>query len=202
VETFLRQDAGEFCRQKNLIMKKMLLTIAALTAFTVISATAENNSTNTTATTDPAPTVSTNKIKLTVVKVDSEETSGEDGRGANAVDGDPETIWHTQWQDANPECPHEIIIKLSEPAAIMGFCYLPRQDESDHGQIKDYEFYVSDDGKDFGKPVKKGTFDAGKEKKTVKFDGKKCQFIKLRALSEINGEAWTSAAEIGVVLAD
>jgi hypothetical protein len=79
---------------------------------------------------------------------------------------------------------------------------LPRQDEEVNGTIKEYEFYVSNDGKDFGKPVKKGEFDAGKNKKTVTFDPTKCSFIKLRALSEINDAAWTSAAEIGVVAAD
>ena len=149
-----------------------------------------------------APAVGSNKITLKVVKADSEETSGEDGKAANAVDGNANTIWHTQWQDESPECPHEIIIELSEAVGINGFTYLPRQDESDHGSIKEYEFYVSDDGKEFGKPVKKGEFTADKEKKTVTFEGKKCRFIKLRAISEINGEAWTSAAEIGVVLAD
>ena len=34
------------------------------------------------------------------------------------------------------------------------------------------------------------------------FEPKTCRFIKLKVLSEINGEAWTSAAEIGVVVAD
>ena len=79
---------------------------------------------------------------------------------------------------------------------------MPRQDDSDHGQIRDYEFYVSDDGKDFGKPIKKGAFDdpESKNKKTVTFDAKSCRFIKLKALSEINDEAWTSAAEINVIL--
>jgi F5/8 type C domain-containing protein len=150
----------------------------------------------------PASDTSSNHSKLTVVKVDSEETAGENGAGANAVDGNPDTIWHTEWQDASPEHPHEIIIKLNEPTTLKGFTYLPRQDDSENGMIKDYEFYVSDDGKDFGQPVKKGTFDSGKEKKTATFDAKKCQFIKLRALSEINDAAWTSAAEIGVIAAD
>lgn len=139
---------------------------------------------------------------LKVVKADSEETSGENGKAANAVDGNTNTIWHTQWQDDSPTCPHEIIIELSEAVGINGFTYLPRQDESDHGGIKAYEFYVSDDGKEFGTAVKTGEFTANKEKKTVMFDGKKCRFIKLRAVSEINGEPWTSAAEIGIVLAD
>ena len=182
-------------------MKKILLFATAVSAFAIVSATAEENATNQISTTASA-TVATNKITLKVVKVDSEEKSGEDARGANAVDGDTNTFWHTQWQDANPECPHEIIIKLSEPATIKGFTYLPRQDDSENGTIKDYEFYVSDDGKDFGEPVKKGTFAAGKEMKTVTFEPKKCRFIKLKALSEINGEAWTSAAEIGVVPAE
>ncbi len=149
--------------------------------------------------TSPTQSAAPAKVALKVVKVDSEETAGEDGKGANAVDGDPNTIWHTQWQDASPECPHEIIIELTPPSTIKGFTYLPRQDDTENGTIKDYEFYVSDDGKDFGQPVSKGTFETGKEKKTVAFQAKMCRFIKLKALSEINGGAWTSAAEIGVV---
>jgi len=140
-----------------------------------------------------------NKLGLKVVKVDSEETSGEDGHGANAVDGDPNTFWHTQWQDANPPCPHEIVIELAMPATIKGFTYLPRQDDGINGTIKDYEFYVSNDGQDFGQPVSKGSFENNKDLKTVTFAPVACHYIKLRAMSEINGEAWTSAAEIGVV---
>ena len=64
------------------------------------------------------------KVTLKVVKVDSEETAGENGKGANAVDGDPNTIWHTQWQDATPECPHEIVIELTPATTIKGFTYL------------------------------------------------------------------------------
>jgi len=138
-------------------------------------------------------------IALKVVKVDSEETAGEDGKGANAVDGDPNTIWHTQWQDANPEHPHEIVIELLPPATIKGFTYLPRQDDSVNGMIKGYEFFTSNDGQDFGQPVAKGEFEDGKNLKTISFHPTACRFIKLKALSEINGGAWTSAAEIGVV---
>src|SRR6516225_8251710 len=93
------------------------------------------------------PALAQEKLTLKVVKVDSEETSGEDGKGSNAVDGDPETKWHTQWQDSSPGHPHEIIIELSRPSEIEGFTYLPRQDDNENGTIKDYEFYVSDDGK-------------------------------------------------------
>jgi F5/8 type C domain len=155
------------------------------------------SSTSAMASTTPAPAAAQAKIALKFVSVDSEETDGEDGAGANAVDGDPNTYWHTQWE--NSPLPHEIVIELVPPSVIKGFTYLPRQDGNDHGIIKDYEFYVSDDGKDFGQPVVKGTFEANSDKKTVTFAPVKCRFIKLKALSEINGEEWTSAAEIGVI---
>jgi phospholipase C len=173
--------------------------LTAIAAFPVFSAATDEAAINSTPSAAPAQTVATNKITLKIVKVDSEETAGENGRGANAVDGNPNTIWHTQWQDASPEHPHEIIIELTPPSSIKGFTCLPRQDDGENGTIKDYEFYVSDDGKDFGQPVKKGPFGIGKDKKTVTFEPGQCRFIKFKAISEINDEAWTSAAEIGVV---
>jgi hypothetical protein len=179
---------------------KKIVTLLVIAVSVVGSRAADVASTNKASA--AATTQSTNHIKLTAIKVDSEELAGENGSRTNAVDGDAATFWHTEWQDSNPATPHEIILQLSEPAAIKGFTYLPRQDESENGTIKDYEFYVSDDGKDFGTPVKKGAFEAGKDKKTVTFEAKKCGFIKLRAMSEINGEAWTCVAEITVIPAD
>jgi len=137
--------------------------------------------------------------KLKVVEVDSEEIYGQNGRGKNAVDGDPNTYWHTQWQSNSPPLPHEIIIELIPPSIIKGFTYLPRQDESDHGTIKDFEFYAGNDGKNFGEPVRKGTFGPSKKEKIETFEPIKCRFIKLKAISEINGQPWASAAEIGVI---
>lgn len=183
---------------KNIIAAAVL--VMALTGFRAWAQDAGSTNATSSAAANQA---TTNKIKLTVIKVDSEETASENGRGTNAVDGNPETFWHTEWTDANPECPHEIIIQLTPPSSIKGFTYLPRQDEEVNGTIRNYELYVSDDGKDFGKPVKKGEFNASKDKKVVTFEKPvKCGFIKLRALSEINDNAWTSAAEIGVVPAE
>jgi hypothetical protein len=139
------------------------------------------------------------KVRLKVVSVDSEETNGQDGYGENAVDGNPNTYWHTQWHGNSPGLPHEIIIELLPPSVIKGFTYLPRQDESDHGTIKDYELYASDDGRNFGQPVKQGAFEPGKVEKIESFQPIKCRFIKLKAISEINGLPWTSAAEIRVI---
>lgn len=140
------------------------------------------------------------KLTLKVVKVNSEET---DGKGAYAVDGNPNTIWHTQWRGASPAHPHEIILQLDPPCKIKGLTYLPRQDVCDNGTIEGYEIYVSADGKNFGQPVKKGEFfPYGKYKKAVLFEPKQCGFVKLVALSEVNEQALTSAAEIGVIQED
>jgi hypothetical protein len=145
---------------------------------------------------------SATEVILKFVKADSEETEGQNGRGTNAVDGDPNTYWHTRWQGKCPGLPHEIVLELIPPATIQAFSYLPRQDESDHGTIKNFEFYVSKDGTHFGAPVKKGAFDADKKENIETFAPVKCRFVKLRALSEINGLPWTSAAEIRVIRCD
>jgi hypothetical protein len=183
-------------------MKYIIAALAVIGSLAGTRALAQQGSVTDTASVTTNQGASTNRIKLTVIKVDSEEISAENGRGTNAVDGNPDTFWHTEWQDNTPECPHEIIIELSPAASIKGFTYLPRQDDSENGMIREYEFYVSNDGKDFGKPVKKGEFASGSDKKTAKFDPVKCSFIKLKALSEINDGAFTSVAEIGVVPAE
>ncbi len=140
------------------------------------------------------------RLTLKVVKVDSEET---DGKGAYAVDGNPNTIWHTQWRDASPPHPHEIILQLDPSCRIKGLTYLPRQGGNNGGTIESYEIYLSADGKEFGQPVKKGEFfPYGNYKKTVLFEAKQCTFVKLVAMGEANGQAYTSAAEIGVIQED
>jgi alpha-glucosidase len=103
---------------------------------------------------------------------------------------------------AKPPMPWTAIPRPSElpkSTSIKGFTYLPRQDDSENGTIKDYEFYTGEDGTNFGEPVAKGSFENTKEKKSVTFTPVTCRFVKLRALSEVNGAAWTSAAEIGLI---
>ena len=89
--------------------------------------------------------------------VDSEELIGTYKPAVYTFDGDPTTIWHTEWYESDPPHPHEIQIDLGGIFDIDGFRYLPRQNRS-NGRIKDYEFYVSLDGVDWGSPVATGTF--------------------------------------------
>ena len=61
-----------------------------------------------------------------VLYVDSEETVGEDGAASNVYDGDPLTIWHTEWLASSPDYPHELQIDLGAFYDVDGFRYLPR----------------------------------------------------------------------------
>jgi len=147
-----------------------------------------------------------------VVYVDSQETICGNGVGSNAIDGNPGTMWHTQFCPSSAPLPHEIQINLGAPYSLSAFQYLPRQDGSACGWIKDYEFYVSTDGVNWGTPVASGTFDytgynvqcpgpgAGvPSARQIAFQKTTGQFIRLRALSEMNGNPWTSAAEVAVL---
>ena len=147
-----------------------------------------------------------------VVYVDSQETICGNGVGSNAIDGNSSTMWHTQFCNTSAPMPHEIQIDLGASYTLSAFQYLPRQDGSACGWIKQYEFYVSPDGIDWGTPVAAGTFDytgyaikcpgpgAGvATPRQIGFPAAIGRYIRLRALSEMNGNPWTSAAEINVL---
>jgi hypothetical protein len=137
--------------------------------------------------------------QMRVVSVDSEEVSQQDGRAENAIDGNNKTIWHTEWSAKSPKHPHEMVLWLGSGYTVGGFTYLPRQDGMLNGTVAKYSFYVSTDGVNWGNPVASGTFGKNAKKKQVIFAGRTGRYVRLVAQSEINGNPWTSAAEIRVL---
>ncbi|SDI03241.1 discoidin domain-containing protein [Winogradskyella thalassocola] len=132
-----------------------------------------------------------------VIYVNSEElTSTQSGSSANAIDGDPSTIWHTEWNQTTTAYPHEIQIDLGEESSVMGLEYLPRQGVTLNGTIANYEIYVSNSTSNWGSSVASGTWAYNNTLKTVNFTEKQGRYIRLRALTEGGGNAWASAAEI------
>ncbi len=136
--------------------------------------------------------------------VDSEEMGDVDRPATDSFDGNPATIWHTEWSltDPDPRHPHEIQIDLGGFYDICGFRYLPRQEEEpggENGMIKDYEFYVSNNTDDWGTAIASGTFVNSKTEKQVSFDCILSQYVRLVALSEVNGNPWTTMAELNVL---
>ncbi len=134
---------------------------------------------------------------------DSQETQAENGAAYNAFDGNPNTIWSTQWYGSTAPLPHEIQIDMGTTKNLTGFRYLPRQDGGANGRIGAFEFYVSTDGTNWGPPVSTGTFNeylSPLAEKVVSFPPKLGRYIRLRALSEANGSPITSVAELRVDL--
>jgi hexosaminidase len=118
----------------------------------------------------------------------------------NAIDGDPETFWHTQWEPVETPYPHEIRIDLQKSVSLSGLTYTPRQD-MENGRIGKYEVYVSDDLTRWGKPVARGTFAAGSDSQTVPFAAPaKGRYLRFVALSELNGHRFAAIADLDVIL--
>ncbi len=65
-----------------------------------------------------------------------------------------------------------------------------------NGCIGQYEVYVSTDGTNWGTAVATGAFANDASQKDVRSTAKTGQYSRLRAVSEVAGNPWTSAAEI------
>lgn len=63
-----------------------------------------------------------------------------EGEADHLIDGNPNTYWHSQWQDASVPLPHRIIIDLDEPQTIKGFELKQRHPEMP-GCVKDFNLY-------------------------------------------------------------
>ena len=124
----------------------------------------------------------------------------DEGDAAYLVDGDPSTFWHTMYSITLAKYPHWVDFDSGKEKIIKGFTYLPRQDGSLNGCIKDYEIYVSNDNQNWGNPILKGKFEKSAKLQKVMF-GKpvKARYVRLRALNEQNGQDFASGAEFTLV---
>ncbi len=161
--------------------------------------------TNSNGLSDPMPPTRTITVglipysALQVAYVDSQEVNCASDAASKAIDGLQSTFWHTQWCPSSTPTPHEIQIYLGGPYQVNNVLYVPRQDGSGNGRIGQYEVYTSYYGSNWGTPVATGAFANDATTKQVAFPPTNAQFIRLRALSEVNGNPWTSAAEISVL---
>ncbi len=169
-----------------------------------------------------------------VIPIQLSADSANDGYEAwRAMDGNRETMWHTQFstppsgknaepipiscgygygcnrehpkpQPVSPESqnannvppPHALTIDLTEPLSLTGFVYTPRIGGA-NGTIGKYAFYLSDCTEDWGEPVSTGTFAERDAPNRIEFATPKMgRFAKLVGLTEVNGQPFTSVAEL------
>ncbi len=89
------------------------------------------------------------------VSADSTERVAENGDPMRAIDGDPSTFWHTQYQGALPAPPHWFQVDLGGSYRLGGFKYLPRA-TGINGTIAKFRLWVSADGVNWGNPMAQG----------------------------------------------
>jgi len=79
-----------------------------------------------------------------IVYADSEEMQNEDGSANNAINGQAQDFWHTEYSGQNKsKHPHQLVIDLGSNIKITGFRYTSRPgNDSAGGKIKDYRIYV------------------------------------------------------------
>ena len=137
--------------------------------------------------------------QLKLVRSSSENRSN-DRLAAYAIDGNPRTLWHSQFSKQLTRHPHELVIDLGAEYEVRGFWYLARQDASWNGAFANTEFAISNSPDEFGEPAVRATFKKVKTAQAV--DCKTPQrgrYVRVRVLSEVNGGPWASAADIAVV---
>ncbi len=116
-----------------------------------------------------------------------------------AIDGRPDSLWHSSWSDGLTKHPHELIIDLGKRYHVSGFHYLARQDGGWNGAFAETEFYVSDSPTEFEQPATRITFAKSRNPQPARLATSLAgRYVKVRILSEVNGKDWASAADIGV----
>lgn len=137
-------------------------------------------------------------VAATAIFASSEEP--EDGLATFVTDGDPTTMWHTAYSVTATALPHWFDLDLGETKTISEFNYLPRQDGSRTGNIKDYEIYVSDSPDNWPAPVAKGTFENNlRQKNVVLSKPVKGRYVRLKALKAHDGREYATCAEFEVI---
>ena len=119
-----------------------------------------------------------------------------EGPAELVLDGDPATLWHTDWYGTSRE-DHWIQFELSESYTVDGLRYLPRSGGSTNGTITRYDVQISDDGVNF-ESVAAGNWENNTSWKIAGFAGVQAKFVRLVALDAMtdNSYVFASAAEI------
>ncbi len=109
-------------------------------------------------------------------------------RPMSAIDGNPATIWHTEWVPTDDPFPHEFTLDLGRTLLLKDITILPRQD-ANAGRIVKGEIYAGDDLKDLQLVT---TFSSGDQ--TISLDCVAARYVKIVSLK--SNTANTAIAEI------
>lgn len=119
-----------------------------------------------------------------------------EGEPANAIDGNPDTFWHSQYSPVEKDHPHELVLDLGKSLELNGVQYRGRP-SNPNGRVAKYAVYVSDHEATWGQAVAEGVF-ANTDKPQEAWFAKPAngRYLRFVALTEVNGGPWASVAEL------
>jgi O-glycosyl hydrolase len=116
---------------------------------------------------------------------------------AYAIDGNPGTLWSTEFSPVFVHPPQSITLDLGGSYDVHGLLYLPRQTGNLNGVITGYEVFVSTDGTTFT-PVGSGTWALSRVLKSATFPAVSgVRYVRLEAVTAYDNTV--TAAEIDVL---
>lgn len=116
---------------------------------------------------------------------------------AQAIDGDPATLWHSRWTQGLAPPPHEIVIDLGTTHRVSGLVYVGMS-ELTPSVAKDLEFSVSDDPDAFPTPTP-ALIERVPSPQILPCPPQQGRYVLVRIKSTHAGNPVGSAAEIGVI---
>ena len=140
--------------------------------------------------------------EITIKSATADSYHNDDHRVANAIDGNFETIWHSNW-DYIPKFPVNFVITLEEVSHVDYVRYTPRLSGTNgNWKVVEVSYSTSTSGTDFTSPV---TYDLKGASSTFDFPiGANCGQIKFTIYpgATDNGKNLASAAEIAAYAYD
>lgn len=115
----------------------------------------------------------------------------------NVLDGNSDTFWSSEWNgEWRASKTHYLVIEFGAERSLAGCNYVPRQD-SENGRVGKFEIYLSNDGKNWGEPIAKGTFANSPELQKVDFGNiYQARFVKFVSVAEVNNRKWAAIADL------
>lgn len=133
------------------------------------------------------------KKDWSVVSFDSQQGGSE--MAVNAIDDNPNTIWHTAYSPTTATLPHEIVVDMGHTWRVNSFTYLGRNDGA-NGRVLDYEVYFSNDPRVWGEPALKGTLQNTNNEQEIAVSSKpEARYFKFVARSVVDNRQYASVAE-------
>jgi hypothetical protein len=118
----------------------------------------------------------------------------------NLFDGDPTTIWHSDWENRSLGYPYAVTLKFAQPAIVRAVNFQPRQDNLSNGRVKSVKIETSSDGKAWQTTVPAATLKNTTEWQSVTLGtAAKCGYLRITLLAPQNpSESFASFAEISI----